>query len=118
MIEYNTHVVDNNTHECGCCHPPPPPHSKWWQTKEGIGGIKMKSEPRDKGPPVTHTHARIGIFWFFRIPVGASSSIIILRPSNLHGILPSNARFRKCPKRPRNLPKTPWKVARKDCECN
>src|ERR1039457_4224202 len=33
---------------------------------------------------------------------------MLLILSNLHGMLPSNARLRKCPKSPRNLPKTPW----------
>jgi len=77
----------------------------------------MNSDIASERAPVTHTHARLGFFGFFRIP-WEPNSIILLIPSNLHGMLPSNARLRKCPKRPRNLPKTPWKVARKDCECN
>ena len=66
MIEYNLHVID--THRLGS-------RGRGWGSQilcggkeRGIGGGKMKSEPRDKGPLVTHTHTRIGIFWFSRIP--------------------------------------------------
>src|ERR1035441_4857605 len=103
MIEYNAHVIDTlalRRRGWGVGVPPFKPFRI-----KGIGGQKMKSELRDKGPPVQRAFPRIGISWFFPDHGGTLNCIMTLILSNLHGMLPEDRRLRKCSKRPQNTPR-------------